>query len=150
MKKIIGLSSEKGQSAVEFALVLPLLLVLLLGIIEFGWFLNAKITITGAAREGARYLAIHEDSDLETISDIVEYYLNPSIVSSSTVEIDKDYPVSGVTMAYVKVTGNVKGITGAFTGLMSAFFGSSTDFNEIAMVSEAFMRVEYSIAVASQ
>lgn len=149
MRKLSRLSSENGQSAVEFALVLPLLLVLLLGIIEFGWFLNAKITITGAAREGARYLAIH-DVDLATVQGVVNDYLNPAIVSSSTVEIDNDYPVNGVTMAYVKVTGNVKGITGAFTGIMKAFFGSLTDYNEIAMVSEAFMRVEYSIAVTSQ
>jgi len=149
MKHLFSISGEKGQSAVEFALVLPLLLVLLLGIIEFGWFLNAKITITGAAREGARYLAIHKDSDVGDISNIVEDYLDSGIVSSSTVIINKDYDVSGVKMAYVKVTGNVKGITGAFTGIMKVFFGSSTDYNEIEMVSEAFMRVEYSLTFAS-
>lgn len=46
--------NEKGQSLVEFALVLPILLLLVLGMLEYGWMLNAKISVTGAAREGAR------------------------------------------------------------------------------------------------
>lgn len=46
--------SENGQSVVEFGLIIPILLVFLLAILEFGWLLNAKITLTSAAREGAR------------------------------------------------------------------------------------------------
>jgi Flp pilus assembly protein TadG len=48
------LKTQSGQSAVEFALVLPLLLILLLGILEFGLVLYDKAVITNAAREGAR------------------------------------------------------------------------------------------------
>ena len=50
--------SERGQSLVEFALVLPIFLVLVLGIIDFGLGLKSWITITNAAREGARYAAV--------------------------------------------------------------------------------------------
>ena len=46
--------SEKGQALVEFVLVLPILLLLVLGMLEYGWMLNAKISVTAAAREGAR------------------------------------------------------------------------------------------------
>ena len=46
--------SEKGQSLIEFAFVLPVLLLLVLGMLEYGWMLNAKISVTAAAREGAR------------------------------------------------------------------------------------------------
>ncbi|MEW5783781.1 MAG: TadE/TadG family type IV pilus assembly protein [Bacillota bacterium] len=52
---------EKGQSLVEFALVLLPLLLLLLGIIEFGWLFNGQITVTSAAREAARAVAVGED-----------------------------------------------------------------------------------------
>jgi Flp pilus assembly protein TadG len=45
---------EAGVSAVEFALVLPLLLVILFGVIDFGFMLYDKAMITNAAREGAR------------------------------------------------------------------------------------------------
>ncbi len=49
-----GLKSEKGATAVEFAIVLPVLLLLILGIIEFSFLLFNKAVITNAAREGAR------------------------------------------------------------------------------------------------
>lgn len=52
---------EKGQSLVEFALVLLPLLLLVLGIIEFGWLFNGQITVTSAAREAARAAAVGED-----------------------------------------------------------------------------------------
>lgn len=46
--------NENGQSLVEFAIVVPVLLLLLIGIVEFGWLFNGQITLTAAAREGAR------------------------------------------------------------------------------------------------
>lgn len=46
---------EAGQELVEFALILPLLLLLLLGIIEVGRLVFSYNTIANAAREGARY-----------------------------------------------------------------------------------------------
>ncbi len=46
--------SERGASLVEFALILPLLLVILFGIIEFGLIMYNKAIITNASREGAR------------------------------------------------------------------------------------------------
>lgn len=45
---------NKGTAAVEFALVLPLLIVLVFGIIEFSLLLYNKQMITNASREGAR------------------------------------------------------------------------------------------------
>ena len=47
-------ASQKGASAVEFALVLPLLVVITFGIIEFGMFVYNQQVITNASREGAR------------------------------------------------------------------------------------------------
>jgi Flp pilus assembly protein TadG len=47
-------SPQKGASAVEFALVLPLLMVITFGIIEFGTYLYNVQVITNASREGAR------------------------------------------------------------------------------------------------
>jgi Flp pilus assembly protein TadG len=46
---------ESGQTLAEFALVVPLLLLLVFGTIEFGRVLNAYIVVTNGAREGARY-----------------------------------------------------------------------------------------------
>ncbi|MHA7269860.1 TadE family protein [Arthrobacter sp. HLT1-20] len=51
--------SERGAAAVEAAFILPVLLLLLMGIMEFGFLFNQQISATNAAREGARNAAIH-------------------------------------------------------------------------------------------
>jgi hypothetical protein len=55
-----GTGRDRGAAAVEFALVLPLLLLLVFGIIDFGRALNAQVTLTQAAREGARLVALNQ------------------------------------------------------------------------------------------
>jgi hypothetical protein len=54
-------ASERGAAMLEMALILPLLLLILMGTIEFGRAYNARITLTHATREGARELAISGD-----------------------------------------------------------------------------------------
>lgn len=51
--------NEKGQALVEFALVLPFLLVILFGIIDFGWIYYNQLAISNSAREGARYAVVN-------------------------------------------------------------------------------------------
>ena len=53
-----GSSADRGAVAVEFALLLPFLLLIVLGIIDFGRMLNAQETLTQAAREGSRLVAL--------------------------------------------------------------------------------------------
>jgi Flp pilus assembly protein TadG len=49
---------DQGAAAVELALILPILLMLVAGIVFFGLAYNAKIELSGAVREGARKLAL--------------------------------------------------------------------------------------------
>ena len=49
---------DRGAAAVEFALVMPLLLILVLGIAEFGRAYNTQTTLSAAAREGVRVMAL--------------------------------------------------------------------------------------------
>jgi Flp pilus assembly protein TadG len=49
---------ERGQSLVEMALALPLLLLIILGIIQFGFVFSGQIALSSAAREGARLAAV--------------------------------------------------------------------------------------------
>lgn len=48
----------RGQSLVEFALTLPILMILIFGIIDFGMALRSYISLTNATREGARFAAV--------------------------------------------------------------------------------------------
>ena len=55
------LREERGASAVEFALILPLLVILVMGIIDFGRGFQVQGTLSAAAREGVRMMALQND-----------------------------------------------------------------------------------------
>lgn len=54
-----GHHRHDGQNLVEFALVIPIFLLFLFGTLEFGWLLYVDHQVTNAAREGARWAAVH-------------------------------------------------------------------------------------------
>lgn len=60
LKKLASLGTdEQGQNIVEFALLLPILMYILMGIIQFGLIFAAYITVNNAVREGARWGSIY-------------------------------------------------------------------------------------------
>ena len=80
---------QEGASAVEFAIILPLLLILVFGIIEFSILFYDKAMITNASREGARVGIVyrydpdgvlnHPDNDV--IVDTVDHYVQNHLIS---------------------------------------------------------------------
>ncbi|MFB3737360.1 MAG: TadE/TadG family type IV pilus assembly protein [Candidatus Velamenicoccus archaeovorus] len=57
------IKSQRGAAAVEFAIIAPLLFMLIFGIVEFGLVWSQKNVYVGAAREGARYAAVRCQPD---------------------------------------------------------------------------------------
>jgi len=53
-----GCFRRRGATLVEFALILPLILGILLGILEFGWMIKNYLTLANATREGARIASV--------------------------------------------------------------------------------------------
>jgi Flp pilus assembly protein TadG len=51
-------AEERGAAAVEFGLLLPLLMLILGGLIDMGFYFNAQVSLTHAAREGVRVESI--------------------------------------------------------------------------------------------
>ena len=101
--------SEKGQAMVEFALVLPILLLILCGIIDFSWVLGNQLMANNAAREAARYTAIHyynsnTDNDETQAAEIVAQ--RAPTLASPTVALS----VSGGA-ATVNISSNVNILT---------------------------------------
>jgi Flp pilus assembly protein TadG len=83
MKRTIKTKGREGQAMVEFALVIPVLLLLLLGIIEFGLLLYNQQVITNASREGARYGIVARETrrDLTEITAVVDAYAGSRMVT---------------------------------------------------------------------
>src|SRR5688500_18998646 len=55
---------HRGQALVEFALVLPLFILMLVGVFDFGRIIWARNALENAAREGARFAIVHGGSEL--------------------------------------------------------------------------------------
>ena len=62
------LKKRRGQAMVEFALILPVFILILLGIMEFGLVFHQYLVVTAASREGARVAALGgTDAETRTI-----------------------------------------------------------------------------------
>ena len=113
--------SERGQSLVEFALVLPILLMLVLGVLEFGWMLNAKVTVNSAAREGARtraalgfssvYNTAYDTAANNAISDALNTS-NITLVVQPAYDIESD--TEGGNMVTVTISTKIDPLIGIF------------------------------------
>lgn len=97
---------QKGQAIVEFALLVPVLLILLCGIIEVGFLISDQLLTMHGSREGARYGAVivadYEDDYDWMISDYVEQVV-PSLKSDrltvTAIKVNGDIDIK-VTVSY--------------------------------------------------
>ncbi len=99
--------NENGQDVVEFALVAVPLLLLLLGIIEFGWIFNGQITLTSAAREGARVAAV--SGTQAQVEEAVERHAGGSALTIDDVQV-----APGADDVTVLVVGRITPLVGFF------------------------------------
>jgi len=79
----LRLKKEKGAAAVEFALLLPLLVVIVFGITTFGFVYKEYIALTHAARDGVRLAAVGKD--YAYIRNQIEKDLPKEIIQSVTI-----------------------------------------------------------------
>jgi Flp pilus assembly protein TadG len=120
-------SRDRGSVAVEFALLLPVLLLLIFGVIDFGRAINAQITLTQAAREGARLAALgYSTSAVTTRTQSAAIGLSPV----PTVKVTTACPAgAGIGVdAVVNVSYTFTFVTpvGAFAAMFgTASFGST-------------------------
>jgi Flp pilus assembly protein TadG len=125
-QKILKLSeakNQRGASAVEFAIILPILVMILFGMFQFGIAYNNWIALTHAAREGARLAAVG-NYDEQTVRDRA-----PSVDIASVDVTGLDGNIGD------SVTVNV---TGSVLDIQIPFVGSWP----IQLQSEASMRIE--------
>jgi len=77
------IKNSDGTAAVEFGLILPVLVLLVMGTIEFGFILYDKAVITNASREGARAGIVFRDPAVSSgeIDGVIDSYCADRLVS---------------------------------------------------------------------
>ena len=104
-------TSERGAVAVEFALLAPVLVMLLLGITEFGRAYNAQITLSSAAREGVRVMAIgNSPSAARTAAKNAATTLKPALTDTN-ITISPATCTTGAQVTFT-ITYNLATMTG--------------------------------------
>jgi Flp pilus assembly protein TadG len=116
------LRGERGATVVEFAFIVPLLIVLVLGIAEFGRAFQVSGTLSAAAREGVRVMALQNDpAAARAAVRNAAPALDPAVTNAQITITPASCPVRGTgnTTVRVTVTYPLPFITG--------FFGSGLD-----------------------
>jgi Flp pilus assembly protein TadG len=116
---------DRGAEAVEFALIVPLLMLLLLGIMEFAFAFITQAALAGAARQGVRYYTINYATPgsanqaiaLATAatpepSDVVSGAFSASCTPSGTTTLTLTYRYHTLTGAFDGLFGGAVTLTG--------------------------------------
>ena len=122
-RALLSQTRDRGAAAIEFALLFPLLMLIVFGIIDFGRALNAQITLTQAAREGARLDALGEPNVVSQ-TQAAATGLSPVSVSVTACPPGAAPTVNAVvdvtyTFDFVTPIGVIAGLVGGSGGLGS-------------------------------
>ncbi len=107
-----------GAAAVEMAVVMPFLLTLLFGIIEYGWVFTIRQCLTNAAREGARTAALPGSTE-DDVMDRSHEILNPLGLSTATITLTRSTPGNPVETVRIAVPYSDVTLIGAYFGTTS-------------------------------
>jgi hypothetical protein len=140
-------SGESGQALPEFALVLPLLLLLLFGMLDFGKAFNYWIDTTQITAEGARYAAVNRKPDplsglslqqqLQGQGDTAELRTGGTDSVAAPAQVCIEFP--NTTLA----AGDPVKVKMTFTYHWMPFLGSQiADLTDTTVTSTATMRLE--------
>jgi hypothetical protein len=125
--------AERGASMVEFALLMPLLFLLLFGIIEFGWLYSQNLDVRHGAREGVRLAAVNFPegpppnsgvrSDANQLALIAEICSRMQAADNVTIELTSAGNVGD------PATGTVVGAGQTLTGFLDFLLPSTINLN---------------------
>lgn len=120
-------SNDRGANLVEFALVMPFLILLVMGIVEFSWTLATNLDVKQGAREGARLIAVNfpDTGDAAIVSEICSRMdLVGSNPATSVAWASDGSPDVGEGVSVTVSTPH-----NTLTGLIDWAFGSLTDLD---------------------
>lgn len=127
--------NQKGQTLVELALILPILIILLMGTIEFGRVFLSYLTVTHASREAARATVISTGKDNTFITQKVKdsaSWLDPAKITVEVQPSSISSRTSGVPLT-IKVSYPVQLYTPVLSGIIT---------NPFTVKAQTIMRIE--------
>jgi len=136
-----------GAVLLEFALVLPALLLLSLGIFEFGLTFREYLVVTNAAREGARMAVLPGYSDDDVKARVRNYLtqaggLRPDVIVEPQVTTGPPVLPADANYAVKTVTARVNHSFAIISPVLSLFGGSQEGYGTLALKAVSVMRVE--------
>jgi len=136
------LKSEAGAELVEMALTLPLLLLVLLAIVDFGLLFQRTEIVHNAAREGARFAARPTSTDADVQARVQDYMTTSGLPAGGSVVVTPTtFSAAGRTFTARQVdVFHFHDFT--FLGPFAGWFGGS--FSSITLNGQATMRLETS------
>ncbi len=128
---------ENGQAIAELAIILPVLLILLCGIIDISWVSYNKLTLSYCSREGARYGIVHAQ-DANAVQQVVDRVLQVAPGSMrDTVTVTVTYSnVMSPSLGDISV--RVSAVVENLTPVMGSIFSGDV----LQLSSECVMKVE--------
>ncbi len=98
---------RRGAAAVEFAVVAPIFLLLVFGMIEYGRMVMVQQVLTNASREGARCAVLDGSTNLDVVS-VVEQYLTSGSIDGANVTVTPTNPEDAAFGDPVTVTVDIQ------------------------------------------
>jgi Flp pilus assembly protein TadG len=138
-----GWKSEQGVALVEFALVLPLLLLLLLGMLDFGRAFNYWIDGTHLANEGARWAVVNKNPGLGTLQEYIQQQADtPELRDGGTASVPTPLEVCVTFPSGSANVGDPVHVTASFTFNWLPFIGDRIGVTSTTVTGSATMRLE--------
>jgi Flp pilus assembly protein TadG len=120
-------TGPRGQATVEFALVFLVFLMVVFGIMDFGYFYSGKVSATAAVRVAARYAAVHPiawDNSANPSTNSIEGKLVLTAVPAVVINDD-----AHVTISYVRPAAGAGTVCGHYSASSNAFVGQTGSDN---------------------
>ena len=132
--------SERGSELIEFALVFPMLLMVVLAIVDFGFLFQRYEVVTNAAREGARVAVLPGYTTSDIQDRVTSYATAGGLPTAPTVSIaattitagSSTWPATTVNVSYSHQY--------LFLGGIASWFGGS--FSSVTLTAASTMRNE--------
>ena len=141
--RLAGRDPEGGAALVEFALVLPVLLVLLLGMLDFGKAFNYWIDQTHLANEGARWAAVNKNPGGGSLQQYVRSQANtPELRDGGTASVAGPIQICITFPNGTNQVGDPVRVTASTTYNWLPFLGSRLGIAQTTMTASATMRLE--------